>query len=185
MADFSVGLDGLVDKASSPILEKQHMCSNLGTRSLVVIYRNYKEALLRHKGLKNISKEDIDKYLHPIRVYEKHPRKKTIIQYEDLIMLNPIKTIKSVVDFLDVDLPKDRWGKFVQDYESIRQSSVRSYSLGKGKPKSESKGLSLTHHCDKITEKQRLDLDRRMINESGKTLFDRYLQGYLDQSWVR
>jgi len=98
-----------------------------------------------------------------------------LIYYEDLISF-PEKSLKSILDFLEVD--SCNLSDFMDDYELHKQKGVSYYekfierSVTKGSQK------KLTHHSS-LADKNDLKVIRQRLENKYKVLSGKYLKRYL------
>lgn len=157
--------------------EKDH------SRGLVVIVRNYKEAIIRH----NKDHEDCDQdfkfykslsleasypnisYLHPIHTYDNWPNDKFLIYYEDLVE-KPEDTIRFIGNMMDLDVES-----FLVSYERHKRQSIELYStLGN---RSETGGEKVVHHSQHLDLYKQLEWDFHLAWNYPE-LYDTYLTRY-------
>lgn len=165
-ADFDIDCD-------KPPIEKAHSrgeiekcIGNYDQDLLVVIVRNPKEALIRHKGnkitfnylLEEGSGIDIGMphvYFENLMAYESwNPKNRLLIYYEDLVA-SPRETLTQVLLFLNESVENIDY--FMQKYDEHKKKSIAIYKRHQGK--SETQGNDLLFHSKKMSTEKRKEID--------------------------
>lgn len=189
--DIALGerIDIGVDLTASPIAFKSHKLLNdiNGTEKLLVIIRDYKEAIVRHaksggfisqdqmrkhfiqqtEGKSNL---DVD-YIDVIETYDIWDNdKKLLIYYEDLIT-NPILEINKIINFTDLkeSIYKD---EFFNNYDKHKNNSIVSYMPG-----SHTKGNDLKFHSSSLSNSY-IEFMTNHLKTNHNIVFNKYLKRY-------
>lgn len=172
-----------VDLSASPILYKSHNVPRTDDKRLIVILRDYKEAIPRHQreqeklGLmdffysqtKGRHNAEVD-YIKILQQFDNHSGDKLLIHYEDLIM-HPRKNLMSIFKFLNL---QNMVGSFFRDYEMHKAAGIKSYhakSLTGGKRE------SLKFHQSKI-DNSHLSAMTKHLKKNYPVIYSRYLTRY-------
>ena len=173
---------GVVDEDEFSIIIKSHNPDFKPTADfdLIVLVRDYKEAIPRHHKAKIKSElfemfssdtvgsknESVD-YLKVIERYDCYEGNKILIYYEDL-MTYPKPNILKVKDFLKID---DKYvNVFFQNYLFHKRQGIKAYHSF-----SMTKGNDLKFHQNKIN-KQTLANMTNLLKERNNDIFNNYLK---------
>lgn len=192
---------------TSSLVRKTHWINSEAeiTGKLIVIVRNYKEAIVRHNkdhpdnddNFKFSHSLDIKptiepavSYIHPLYMYESWDNdKKLLIYYEDLVnddlsvqidwqaWCPAYSSIYAICNFLT--LPNFRAWDFVQDYEHHKERSIKLYTNEDNKP--ETKGKESVYHSNRLTDIQKLEWDAT-ISFMYPSIYDKYLTRYAESN---
>ena len=164
---------------------------NNGTVGLIVVVRNYKECIIRHKCY-NISNTMLNEqwmqdfsnavngdvsvvdYIGCLACFHVWSGKKLMLYYED-ILDDPRGFLTTLSDFLGVGL--SRIPGFMAEYEKHRKQSVSVYEGLSTTTKSFTRGKAKKFHSKLLTKEERLELDR-IVREKHPYLFQEYLKRY-------
>ncbi len=150
---------------------------------LVLITRNYKELIVRENGsnLKTLEKklETFKRhYFERFELYEQWNKKKRhLVFYEDII-LDPKKTLTSLLTFLEVDL--SNLDEYVDNFESYKSKCLESYQnqfSSQGSPASISKGKDILFYCKSVSEELLQKIDEE-IKDSNFFIWQKYLKRF-------
>jgi len=130
------------NRGKPTLMVKKHDTINIKNNKnnkLILIVRDYKECLVRHKGGKysiidNAPEPETNKknYLKLLEFYERFEGKKLLVYYEDLILdLKP--QLKKCVELLDVGVKEDTLNDFMMNLETHREKSLGLYKFSKTK----------------------------------------------------
>jgi len=167
-----------VNISSAPIAIKRHQIEqeDYNRDWLIIIVRNYKEAILRHKGHHMGFPDDAqkNKYYHPLEVFEKWTKPKMLIRYHDLISKNGLTKIsKNVFNFLNLEDSKISYlNDLINNQYTHRQEAIKQYPDG-----SKTKGQFSVFHSRDMSIKDCLRWDESMKKYNPK-LYCKYLEGY-------
>jgi len=176
-----------VNLKATPICSKSHNIGDISERhKLIVIVRDYKEAIVRHyKNISNNHKElkkvflretegsirtGVD-YTKILEFYDAHTGDKTLVYYEDLIT-KPKKSILQVIDFLEVD--HKYMNEFFNKYNFHKNQGIKSYHGG-----SFTHGDSnrLREHQNALPQEMLVFMTDAMKNRHPE-IFNKYLKRY-------
>ncbi len=142
---------------------------------MVLIVRNYREAVSRHlgsyeKALKSI--ENNYDYFANLYTYEEWPEKKRLLIYYEDLMLQPQLELKKILDFLDED--DCRLEAYMKDFDYHRDRLLRYYRRMGG---AKSEGNDFNYHSNKLSleEIEAFDLS---VQEHHPDLWKKYLNHY-------
>jgi hypothetical protein len=150
-------------------------------RGLIVIVRNYKEALLRHNkyinnnNLKNKRASITSNYIKIIKTYHKWDGPKMMLYYEDLISKSPVESITKISDFIKNTSPK-KLKNIIKNIDKHKEISV-SYYDKIVKSGSVTKGKIPIFHSKKLTDINRKKWDQ-YIKKKWPNLYKDYLVRY-------
>lgn len=144
---------------------------------LVMLIRNYKEAILRHAeasnktgDLKEINKH-IAGYMHCLSSYDKFAGQKICIYYEDLI-LHPKREINRLMTFLGVPRTK-HFIEFFNKYEHHKGQCLKYYKPG---TMTQGRSTKLGWHTKRANPSILNKITKDI--QSNKRLYSRYLKRY-------
>ena len=155
---------------------------------LIVVVRNYKESVIRHKcydnrsgsfGIDNwklkfkdavLGESDKVDYVKILLTYDKWKGRKILIYYEDIIS-NPASEIGRLAKFFGVDFDAD---KFMKDIDLHREKSVSVY---KSWSFSSTKGKNDKFHSEKFDKNDLLWMDKT-VESRNSYIFEEYLKRY-------
>jgi hypothetical protein len=132
-------------------------------RQLVVIVRDYKEAVLRNRCYASHTKwtlrpdwrdaftRELSRYLQPLVAYAQWSGPKHLVYYEDLLT-EPAPTLSALLDFLGIST--DGITAFVADIDQHRERSVRLYTTAMPHG-SRTLGRGIDKHSQSLTEADR------------------------------
>jgi len=182
-----------VDFDQPAILKKSH-CLNQQERksdkSLILIIRNYKEAITRHltddrvPAIKNPVErfklhltgndafDHID-YIYPIIAFDNWKHNKHLIYYEDLIA-HPQRTIHDLSNFCGFSTEDTDF--FLANLKKHRESGCKIYSA-----KSYTKGKKTKFHLHRISKTNRKLIDQH-IKDNFSDIFNKYLKQYAENT---
>ena len=172
--------DGLsVDLDATPSALKRHERYHLEAgdehRPLMVVVRNYKECIVRHRHFLEEHNDpftferESDLYMAPIAYFDGHRPEKLLLYYEDLIE-NPAVSITRLAQWLGV--PERARLDFLNRYEEHRTRSLQHYPAP-----SFTQGKTTRFHTFDLTPAQRKAWDEGMRRRH-PALYDRYLARY-------
>jgi hypothetical protein len=194
----------LKSNAKKPIfLTKRHRpqdCTNITKKdSLILLVRNYKEVVIRHKGKsKSImdegsSLQNVDtavSYLKLLRFYHCFKGPKLIVYYEDLILrpflaleevlnfLNRVESKKSlfnsILQFFSFGSTRRKLNRFIDRYEEHKQKSIKRYKTVAG---SRTKGDKVIHHSKNTPRERKLKMER-FLKKNFPVVYCAYLKRY-------
>jgi hypothetical protein len=177
-------INGFKTNGDSPIAEKKHFVFHLKKpedfqKDVVLVIRNYKEAIIRHnpKTLNNneLFKKQIYPYMEMIRAYDDFfLGRQHIVYYEDLIS-SPVKVIPDLLKFMRIYDDKE-FGKFIDIFQTHKKQSINLYS-SEINP-SITKGNKSIHHSKKLSGSQSKEWDN-FIKQKWPSLLDKYLKRYI------
>lgn len=155
------------------ILEKSHKFFKNDEdlfNKLVLVVRDYKEAIPRHQP--QLNQGSIDAYISPLISYDNFSGDKLVIYYEDLIT-KPKHTLKSLLTFLN-EYDETLLDNFIQNYDKHKKNSLTIYDKYQGG----NRGLYLKEGRveDLNAHKKNLSKDNlsRLDNSINHKLVDRY-----------
>lgn len=162
---------------------------------LILIVRNYKECIVKHNKDKVANGMNIDdifdrslstgydntipSYIHPLYIYDIWPdnKRKHLVYYEDL-MSTEEETIEKLAYFLqDAKGLANIFYDFIKNLEYHKRYSITLYENPDNK--SETKGEELIYHSKTLTDKQKIEWDKK-IRTLYPTIYHRYLHRYKD-----
>lgn len=157
----------------TPILQKSHQIPDKVNDALIIIVRDYKEAILRHLEQKQQDlAANIDNYLELLARFDRYTGRKLLIYYEDLIK-TPKTEILKLSRFLE--LSKEKTDEFIRNIARHKKASVASYQeLSDGG--SRTRGVDLHYHV-KLADKRTLRLLAKLIKKKPH-LYNKYLKRY-------
>lgn len=163
---------------------------------LILILRNYREAMLRNmndnaidviktiKAWKDFDWLDKNKklcyiqyrnsYINNIRCFDKWDEDKRILIYLEDLIDNPDKVLANVLSKFERDYNPDKLENFLQNIESHAQACLGIYSSQGG---SKSKGKDHLYHTKKIGNNYSKKIDKTM-KENFPYYFNKYLKRY-------
>lgn len=160
-------------------LFKEHSANNCymfndNLDSLILIVRNYKECILRHKPASNssqaIRKTQCNIYKENIVFFDKWRGNKVILYYEDLIV--DFKThYTKILDVIDVDI--NEHNKLFSNIEYHKKLCLNQYDKVCG---SQTKGKELIFHSKKIPQNVVIEMNKFFNNNK---ITRKYLQRYI------
>lgn len=180
-----------VDLDDDVIAIKSHAEIGNADDEIILIIRDYKEAITRHaketikhaqndgyyqedmklhfihetQGVSNIGVD----YIGILERYDSFPGRKMFLYYEDLL-LNPKFEISKIVDFMNLDF--QRFEKFMTKYYIHHNRSVESYHAG-----SHTKGTSMHHHISSFSNEYIKFMDE-YIKNLHPVIYNKYLSRY-------
>lgn len=174
-----------VDLSAKPIVIKSHAEVGGPDDGIIMILRDYKEAITRHAKSSNLktpqeqkehfiqetqgsSNQGVD-YISIIETYDKFPGNKMFIYYEDLIT-NPGKEISKIVKFLQLDEKNLR--DFLSEYSIHHERSASSYHAG-----SYTRGKNIHYHISSLSNDYISFMDDYIKNLHPK-IYEQYLKRY-------
>ncbi len=169
-----------VDLDADNILFKRHALHYLheDVDKLVLIIRNYKECIIKHKSTNpakkrkplNIHFLENANYMGLIEYYDQFVGDKVLIYYEELITnIEPI--LEQLLTLLEYD---DSYLKSFM--ENLDQHKVQSLNLYGN---SSTQGKKILHHSYELSEELTQQWDEYLL-EHHKLLFNKYLQRYVE-----
>jgi hypothetical protein len=180
---ISTDLNLGVDISKKVILIKRHTLTlnwdnwTKDNCRLVLLVRNYKEAILRHasainknRDVKEINKHIVE-YIHCLSSYDRFAGQKILIYYEDLI-LKPKQEADRLVAFLGI--PKgEHFEKFFDKYEYHKNRCLKYYKPG---TMTHGKSSQLGWHTNRATP----DIVTKITQDvqSNEKLYNKYLRRY-------
>lgn len=164
--------------------------------NLVLLLRNYKECMLRHRTFKRISKSaeinvrsflnwrymgknefcTIGVYGEMIRMFEIIQGKKLVLYYEDLLANSKQEMLK-FFNFIEINISslKENFNNFFdKDLEFHKNKSCDLYTYGGG---SITRGKKIKHHIGQITDKE-IEWFDKLIEGNLSNLYHKYLARY-------
>jgi len=163
-----------------PILFKRHQFRRGEEGPLIVIVRDYKEAIIRHGGKEIFRNGDvcnhkqllgsIQLYVGVLRRYDEWQEPKMLIYYEDLIS-KPNREITKLSKFLGLDA--DKTIAFLTQCDQHKKTSVEYYDSFAG---SQTKGEAIKHHAKSVSQKSLATLTNMM--KKHPVLYKKYLRRY-------
>lgn len=171
-------MEGLaVDPDAVPSAVKRHALRHMEEgdeqRPLVVVVRNYKECIVRHRYHLEERKRPFALetesrfYVAPLAYFDHHVCPKLLLYYEDLIE-KPVLAITSLARFLEI--PEQTCIDFLDRYQEHRTRSIRSYP-------SHTLGEQTVYHLFQLSLPERRAWDDQ-IRTLNPALYDRYLTRY-------
>ena len=175
-----------VDLKAPPIAVKSHRELGGKDDKLLVIVRDYREAITRHakagehktpeKMKKHFIQETGGKehkgvdYITVIQTYEEFEGDKLLVYYEDLIN-KPTEQVERIIEFAGID--KRFLTEFLHNYEKHKAASLGAYSPG-----SHTKGTNLKHHSSALSS-EFVSFMTAHVKKAHPELFDKYLKKYV------
>lgn len=174
-----------VDLSSKPIAIKSHEEIGGLEDEIILIVRDYKEAITRHAksgGIKEpeamkshfiqetqgMSNQGVD-YIKVIEKYDTFPGRKMMVYYENL-MENHEEEIRKILAFLQLN--EDNYKQFMVEYDFHYNKSVCSYHAG-----SHTYGKNIHFHVSSLSpEYVQFMNDHIKTNQSN--IYNRYLTRY-------
>jgi len=120
-------------------------------------------------------KQEFDKYMYPLTLYDNWPGPKLLIYYEELVS-NPLSVIDQLSKFYKVDDIKANNVK--KKISIINKQSLETYS--RLTDTSHTKGNKVQFHKYKLTPKERCDWDYVFMN-SNYYIYNKYLSRYKEK----
>lgn len=161
------------------ILFKNHWYSKIKpNENLILIVRNPKEAIIRHKN--KFTDDDLKWFMGLIKSFHNHKGNKILIYYEDLLT-HPKSNIENILKFLNI-LDEKKLNIFMDNYEELFNESINVYdntgkkeiiSGGKGRV-SKTKGKKLNFHSNSLTNED----NQRFINYLNNSGVKKYIIRY-------
>lgn len=149
-----------VDMKAPPIAYKSHKEILNSADKIIVIVRDYKEAITRHgKESRQIAPDKMKAhfiretqgkeyrgvdYITVLEAYDNHQADKLLVYYEDLIS-HPRREIKRICTFMDIS--DTYMHAFFNDLERHKKMSLKSYAAG-----SHTKGVNLHFHAANLNK---------------------------------
>lgn len=165
------------------ILTKRHAVEDLNkpVEKLILIVRNYKEVLIRHRRDSWNSAFDLNflesscvgqnssmNYLTMIEYFDRFNGPKLIVYYEDLIT-----NLRSVL--IETSIFLQEGGENIENFlASIKEHKENSLKIYGG---SQTKGNSTTHHSKVLTKEQKVNWDS-FVESYNPEIFKKYLTRY-------
>lgn len=159
---------------------------------LIIIVRNYKESLIRYRGIAKIDHiiaslgtEDVanfrkgcikegEWYLQNLLFFDTwNENNRLLIYYEDLIE-NPYETLTSLAAFLEVG--PEKVDQFFSNYEKHRQTMIDYYN--RYYDVSNTSGMHAIYHSNKLSKEKQIFFDKQMISIY-PYLCEKYLSRYI------
>jgi len=168
-----------VDLSANKILVKRHETNSVeDVEKLILVVRDYKECVIRHSEKKKVDISDLKKacsssessknYMQMIKYYDEFKGDKFIVYYEDLVN-NLENTLRAIIKFLGEG--EDNLDSFIKELDNHKEESLKIYGSSK------TRGKSIKHHSNKLTEEQKKEWDN-YIKDNYRNLFDKYLKRY-------
>jgi hypothetical protein len=189
---FQKHFPDLMTDGSKPIVIKSHgilekELSKYTNHGLILLLRNYKEALVRHQiDPKNSHPLTISddlfcpSYTRCIHNFCNWPNNnKLVIYYEDCID-NPELFIRQIVNFFQSD--QNIANEFLASLDHHRERVLKLYDKVEG---SKSQGKATNYHRKQLPKRQKLSLDRNIIRNTPKEFVKEYLIRYLEKESLR
>lgn len=160
----------------------------------VLIIRNYKEALIRHKGspdfkrlkedLRNLncieSKEDRTDYVALLKIYDELPEDKRILVYYEDLIINPGTELKRILKDLD-GYDERTYKSFIENIEFHKSTSLTKYGNSVHPPVTMGDPDKLLHYSKVMPSQSKRELDS-YLERSFPHLFSTYLLRYKEPS---
>lgn len=181
-----------VNIKAKPIAIKAHILYDAyekKTGKLILIVRDYKEAITRHAQYGGIIKsadvkryfdnctkgyqpDNVD-YMEPLLRYDKLQIPKVLVYYEDLLNKDScVSACKSLINLLEID---DKYlSSFAENFEKHKKQSVSAHHAG-----SATKGNSLIKHQKDTNLIKYMD---NSIKNKFPEIFEKYLKRYSSSS---
>jgi hypothetical protein len=178
-----------VDLSKPPILTKSHKFYGSeydDGEKVIFLIRDYKECMTRHaiaerwkgsydeKAIRKFDSETKGKnsavdYIEVLQHYDKWPKEKLLLYYEDL-MTKPKIQIDRIAELFSID--KKRVHKMFQNYNRHFNSGIQVYHA-----RSITKGKKLTQHQDKLKPATRKYMINQIKNNHPE-IYKKYLSRY-------
>lgn len=175
-----------VDLSAPPIAVKSHNELGGPDDKLLVVVRDYKEAITRHakaggwntdqKLKEHFIQETSGKeragvdYVKILQLYDEYEGDKLLVYYEDLIE-KPKDTITKIVKWSCIS---DEYVHLLfENFEEHKKNSIKSYS-----PKSHSGGSNLKFHSSQL-KPEFISFMTDHIKNKHPNVFDKYLKRYI------
>lgn len=183
-----------LDSTKEPVYAVHSPCYidhvNQDTNKLVVIVRNYREALLRH--FKYNPNGDLEiggesellsaalNYLENLKCYEGWNKENRFIYYYEDLMNNPRKTFQNLISFLNDSNQKLDY--FIENIDTYKQKCLAGYHKSNERyGGSISKGKDLHFHSRQVSSKVIKYIDQIIRKHAGKKIWNKYLERYCVQ----
>ena len=168
-----------VDYNAPPVI-KVHEITEItqGSDYLVLILRNYKEAIARHIGndfrqMLNMLKDPDNMYIKALQIYHEWPEtRKMLIYYEDLMMF-PEQTLLSLSNFFQTE--HNYVPTFMHNFNEHKKNVIKLYERDAGE--SVTRGEYIKFHSLKLTHQQCIELDS-ICEKTNPLLYQHYLLRY-------
>jgi len=180
--------EGRGEKTQNPILIKRHdFCgSENKNKGLIVLIRDYREALIRHHDQKpvdmnevlnpRVSKNKQLSYIDILYGYDQWPADRRLLVYYEDLMMHPEVDILRMMIFLGLWPKKeDQYKSFIEDIETHKQSSIKNYETKIGP--SITKGEDLKFHSKNISIDEQKSYDV-FLKKHHPEIFFKYLDRY-------
>ncbi len=147
---------------------------------LIVLVRNYKEAIARHMGgALNVAKINTQQnrwYFEALQLYEAwNPKKRLLLYYEDLIT-NPRKVFTELINFLHEEL--SLLDEFMANYDRHKKDSIAYYSFHSSP--SVTQGNHVIAHSLKTSKAERIRIDS-FVKARYPIIWEKYLKRYQEK----
>ena len=190
-----------VDLKKETILYKIHyFTKKIDDARIILIIRNYKDAIVRRSCYKNLEAEELHDnlinrfrqnirgkigktghdYILPIKIFDKHKGEKLLIYYEDLLS-DFKRTLKSVANFLNFGT--EHLSGFLDNINLHRNNSLEifeTYSKSFYR-KSQKSQKTQQNHRDRLSENQKISCDK-IIKDKWSHLYNKYLVRYSEHA---
>jgi len=160
---------------NKPIIHKAHFLKHIVSTNgkLILLLRNYKECIIRHKN--RIKPQDLDEYMGLIKLYDRWDNEKRLIIYYEELLQQPKKVIEEILSFME--LKNERLDYFIDNYDTLFNSSVNFYNR---KETSFSKGSDLSYHTKNYPNKEEIIMSDKYMKNNYKEFIE-YFKEYLNE----
>jgi hypothetical protein len=171
-----------VDLSADPILYKSHNVQSVSDKRLILVVRDYKEAIPRHqkeqkkRGLMDFfywqtqgrHNPEVD-YVKILQQFDGKQGDKLLVYYEDIIA-KPKESLSSIFEFLDIH---HLAVEFFDKYEEHQQAGIKAYHT---KSQTQGKKENLKYHQSRIKKQHLAAMTAHM--KKYPVIYSRYLERY-------
>jgi hypothetical protein len=163
---------------SDYFLIKRHRAEeipNTHENKLVFLVRSFEDVLIRHNEGKKITIiENTNgtsiRYIDLVKFYDNFIGEKILVYYEDF-MIDPRKEVERVLDFLNLDVNKDKIDDYFLNIDDHKSKSIGIYGA------STTKGNLNIRHSSILSEKERKN-GRDFLIRNYSSIYNKYLSRY-------
>jgi hypothetical protein len=171
-----------VDLSLDPILYKSHNIQSVSDKRLILVVRDYKEAIPRHQKEQKVldlmsffysqtqgrHNSEVD-YVKILQQFDSKQGNKLLVYYEDIVA-KPKESLLSIFEFLDIHHLTEN---FFDKYEEHQQAGIKAYHA---ESQTQGKKEHLKYHQSKIKKQHLVAMTAHM--KKCPVIYGRYLERY-------